>query len=112
MTLIEQIKKDVEVGTPGDWELEKPNGTWGRIPGTEHGYIFMSCIIDGYPNADEANARRIARVPQMETALLAAEELAGAVESWENAAVDHMEFQDKLFAALSAYRSATETDNG
>ncbi len=51
----------------------------------------------------EANARRIARLPQLERIALAAEELAQAVESWM---AGHGTYDGSLSDALSAFREA------
>jgi hypothetical protein len=52
---------------------------------------------------DHPDARRIARVPDMEAALIAAEELAQELETLHDA-----EFSGSLRRAIAAYRKATE----
>lgn len=80
MTLIDDIKRDREAGTPGPWETySKDSGIRHHTdpPFGHHDYIAVIVAANQRPFSD---ARRIARVPQMEAALLAAEELAKATE--------------------------------
>lgn len=74
MTLIDDIKRDREAGTPGPWFFHRdelmhevhPMGSYDLIG------IFTQDDTGNTWQADEGNARRIARVPAMEEALLAA----------------------------------------
>ncbi|GAA6176896.1 hypothetical protein [Sulfitobacter pacificus] len=114
MSLLDEIIEDRDAGPKVDWELEKEGGSWGRASGTIHGYIFMSCIMDDHDGADEVNARRIARVPQLEQAYIdlrrAADELVEASEDF----ISHLTQGDFISAtresryedALTAYRAA------
>ena len=101
MTLIEQIKADREAGTPGPWH--KVGASVQKSPNES---AIAVCVSAGDRDRIEAseNARRIARVPDLEAALLAAEELAGAALSqWEVGTAS-----TELHFALLAYRKATE----
>jgi hypothetical protein len=93
MTLITDIRKDREVGSGGAWEWRVDTDniralmTGGRIAA---GWIAFAhdpenTVGDADGEEDhrqeaEANMARIARVPEMEAALLAADELAQAIE--------------------------------
>lgn len=106
MSLIDDIKRDREAGTKGPWELRsfqsgtvqvmirewqdgKPDPT---RDGSMYGYhsAYMTMYNIGWQDEGaiyrekRANASRIARVPDMEAALLAAEELEDAVRlEWD-----------------------------
>lgn len=127
MTLIEQIKKDREAGTPGPWCV--PDQTYSRkltveIDGRNEGDLLIPCPGSGGAMSYtgevctlswmgteiwDANARRIARVPDMEAALLAADEhLVTALEAIERGDDSHDGMAgDIARAALTAYRKAT-----
>ena len=74
MTLIDQIKADREAGTPGridavkQFTLNITRCGWNALVWSKRSHI-------------RADARRIERIPDMESALLAAAELAEVVES-------------------------------
>ncbi len=85
MTLINDIKKDAGAGTPGPWSMETVKtscGTCHKIgpfPSAEyfrpHRPLTHACIYDDYPPGIGhkhliANARRIARVPDLERLVL------------------------------------------
>lgn len=133
MTLIEQIKADREAGTKGPWtEMhDHPDPATAaslaniRSEANECGYAadiahVFGCdyIFDGRQE-QKHNARRIARVPDMEEALLAAEELANAIKAVidleNNTSPSGGEMQEdriartqnECIAALTAYRKAT-----
>lgn len=79
-TLIDHIKADREAGTLGLWEyftFEGVAGVTGEVRDIAHCSGFNTICSE---SEEEANARRIARVPTLEAALLAADELADAVE--------------------------------
>lgn len=108
MSLIDDIRKDREAGTPGPWDRQgdhKYNTDFGVF--SKNGRAV--CSSGGYSDGKEttyeenkANARRIARVPDMEAALLAADELADAIamsKPW-----------DEIDACLTAYRKATGSE--
>ena len=74
MTLIDDIRADRGAGTPGPWRIgnhDPMRGIW--IGGSnENGgavlpYLWFGHTIN-FPNEYEANARRIARVPELEDA--------------------------------------------
>ena len=103
----EQLKADTEAGTQGDWvkdsgeSLKVRNGS-GSIA------MIMQTHLNGRRTSQEvsANARRIARVPQLERIALAAEALANTCDDvFDNIdAVGTSEF----YTALAAYREATK----
>lgn len=117
MSLIDDIKRDREAGTPGPWKLETVPTSCGvchRVgewPSRGAHKTSGACLYEDYPPTTAAgntetysNARRIARVPDLEAALLAADELARRVhqqqEGWPMRA-------DYIATALAAYRKAT-----
>jgi len=76
MSMIEDIKRDREASyDKGSWKPHKGEYQWWAY--TASGYPV--CSISGCDY--EHRARRIARVPDMEAALIAAEELADAVSA-------------------------------
>lgn len=99
MSLIDDIRKDREAGTAGPWSVphlarDDVRCTCGYILAEYGGMGSIAEVSiakqndfdwgdDDGPAAPvaKANARRIARVPQMEAALIAAEELAKAYEA-------------------------------
>lgn len=139
MSLIDDIKKDREAGTPGPWAV--PDQTWSTkltvdvegdllIPcagtGGAMSYSNTICTLDWRGSACwDANARRIARVPDMEAALLAADALARSIEGLidESQGVYGLHLNgdvapwsdlteggryEEWLNALSAYREATK----
>lgn len=109
---IEDIKADREAGTPGPWLVEREGGTWLRTSDHKDAYIAMSCIRDDPSEKahDVINARRIARLPELEVAVIAAEKLADAAQAIaDDYDVGHWsEYKESaLVVALSAYREAT-----
>jgi hypothetical protein len=85
--LVAEIEADRVDGTPGAWRADDG----GILTNSRESYVAL-CIRSGTRSGSEAvaNARRIARVPQMEDALtaLAAENarLRDAVEHWKASA--------------------------
>lgn len=77
MSLIDDIRKDREAGTPGEWSLENRGPISIRVITAKDGQVELADAWskDGDSGLDDlgadANARRIARVPDMEAALLA-----------------------------------------
>lgn len=112
---IEDIKRDREAGTPGEWRAvphggsstvtseSKPKRNDTRIPA--YAYRDEHCIA--YPFIEEdlrcrwdfvcfshTDARRIARVPELEAAFLEAVELLGKVgkaDPWSRDVIDFLE---------------------
>lgn len=91
MNMIDQIKADREAGVPGPWAYEAHGDTIQYGVGVCHAIsdIEMAFPLSGHVDSDvmvtdtvcvevngQTNARRIARVPDMEAALLAAADLA------------------------------------
>lgn len=102
MSMIEDIKRDREAGTPGPWSKTVNSGEVATQDGT-----WVGRAVDAATGEGQANARRIARVPSMEAALLAAEELADAVDEW-GAKGRTEATAAALNTALGNYRAATE----
>ena len=109
MSLIDDIKRDRENGTPGPWVAK-----WPVSP--DHPFIESVCNFAEKPSGDEyymnvnglceaQDARRIARVPEMEAALLAADELAAKVDAFNAGRLFTIA---PVLSALAAYRKATE----
>ena len=72
--LLEQIRRDREAGTSGPWAKDK----WSCLKSSNGEVVTVWGLGIAHSNRDEeteANARRMARTPAMEEALLAAEEL-------------------------------------
>ena len=84
MTDIAIIKADREAGTPGPWEADGP--VWNKIiwEDGENRVCFMAHSNGRNDGRDEANARRIARVPEMEDTIIAQADQIAALEA-ENA---------------------------
>jgi hypothetical protein len=129
MNLIDQIKADREEGTPGPWnacnmvhadrgnqmtpdEIGEYVANSVRM-GDMSRFLFVSgkhtdggdcdvCHTGNGPRGT-ANTRRIARVPDMEAALLAAAELADAVDGYDP---DDQCACAYLYFALAAFRKA------
>ena len=97
MTLMEGIRADREAGTPGPWRIgnhDPKRGIWvggsNENGGAVLPYLWFGHTIN-FPNEYEANARRIARVPELEAIALAADELEEALAAYvlaERAAAD------------------------
>ena len=107
--MIDAIKRDREAGTPGSWVAGKSafevfNADHGSMNyEIASGYTLIAAL---YSDDIGPDARRIARIPQMEAALLAAVELADCVEQdWQEASyAEFVEMKDKL----TAFRKALE----
>jgi hypothetical protein len=116
MSLIDDIKRDRDAGTPGPWiqnlgMLTKYDGdTTKPIEVAGLGMAHFSAGSLSFCH-QIANSRRIARVPDMEAALLAAENLANAVSVLSGAAClddDGPSDWENMRSALVAYREATK----
>lgn len=112
MNLIEKIKCDMVNGTPGPWTApSKPVfgdycGSYVPHDWDGNGRLAVFHVTAG-PEHAAPNTRRIARVPDMEAALLAAEELADAVDEW-GAKGRTEATAAALNTALGNYRAAME----
>ncbi len=108
MSLIDDIRRDADSGT-------KDYHWIGRtLMAKEFGEVVELFNAD-WSALDEFEAehkRRIARVPDLERALLAAEELAAAVSHERNMVCQDLGMQlqasEAVEAALAAYREATQ----
>ena len=103
MNMIEQIKADREQEQPGPWNV---------TDGMQSGPIEVAgCVIAHFSNYSDApphrrvNTLRIARVPDMEVALIAADELANAVDFMNETGCQTAVRQ--LMMCLADYRAAT-----
>lgn len=113
MSLIDDIKRDRGAGTPGPWVIGKALDVSDY--GFEHLFInsgekvvLGGCGCCGSPNGHcGADPRRIARVPDMEAALLAADRLADAVEAAFVVLPANSAVSD-VISALAAYREAVK----
>ena len=106
---IEQLRADMEAGTQGDWDIH--NGMSSRPLEVAGCYFAHFSNYSDSPPHRAANARRIARVPQLERIALAAEALAKIVDDSciPNAEMDEDTYLiDTLTKALAAYREATQ----
>ena len=125
----EQLRKDMEAGTQGDWVWisdshlenvfqENCYAGAGFLEWVEEINESLNPYAVGVSVSKEANARRIARVPQLERIALAAEGLAKEVEYLRGAAPlgDYQYPQMSIgeavvvdaLEALAAYRKATQ----
>lgn len=121
MTLIDKIKADMEAGTKGPWRLDQTyNSIVAEYPTGWDDELNLSSY-DGHMVCEsvkkEENRRRIARVPEMEAALLAAEGCA----NWCDALIEMVQatscepddpkaFDEVLLGAqqfLTTYRKTT-----
>ena len=71
---IEQMRADMQVGTPGNWWADNNEGygsnhIWASDPNDQRAKELVAEAI-GDSAEDEANMRRIARVPAMEAEIL------------------------------------------
>ena len=65
---IEKMKADIEAGTPGPWSVDNEGDVTAAL-----GYVVADMLAPegiAASAADTANARRIARVPQLEAEVL------------------------------------------
>ncbi len=129
MSMIEDIKRDRDAGTPGPWSGHNMTHEEGRAMtpeeigeyvansvkmGEEGRFLFVSakhadggdCDVCHTGNGPRgmANTARIARVPDMEAALIAADELARRVQEQRDGVPMRTDYITK---ALAAYRAAT-----
>lgn len=102
MSMIEDIRKDRKANTDGfHWIGE-------TLMAKEFGEVIELCNVDwsGIDEFEAEHKRRIARLADVEAALLAAEELADAVDEW--GAKGRTEVTAAaLNTALGNYRAAT-----
>jgi len=100
MSLLNEIKRDMEKGSPGPWEkceqflTVSPSG----------GRAICEFWLRGNDAQERADANRTVRIPDMEKALLAAEELAHTLD----ADMGRLAFSPATMKALAAFRAATE----
>lgn len=101
MSMIDDIKRDAETGTPGPWQSDDAfmhHGHPTRVATPDICGVPAATLAECLQNWDdfrvswknaEANARRCARVPEMEAALIAADELAAAARHYRDFVMDH-----------------------
>ena len=114
---IEQLRKDMEAGTQGDWFEGWGDGLTGpsmarALDATDSGMHPIGTSEGGCVGAVSTetpivDARRIARVPQLERIALAAEAMAKTLQTIAN---DPENIEPWFLArqALAAYREATK----
>lgn len=114
---IKSIITDREVGTQTEWTFQTVKTSCGvchKIGPFKYnnGKETSACVYEDYPwttphrmSEPEANARRIARVPEMEAAIIAAENLALAFDKFDE--VGCQQSVSDLYQARAAYRDAT-----
>ncbi|QDP48427.1 MAG: hypothetical protein Tp118SUR00d2C21406231_43 [Prokaryotic dsDNA virus sp.] len=120
MKLIDDVKSDVNLAATRKKSAAKWSVGLDEIPGIIYisGPAQKLTIVTTATNlngedfvARHADARRIARVPDLEAALLAADELAAAIDQERNMVCQDFDAQAKSAAAvdeaLAAYRKAT-----
>lgn len=110
--LLDQIKADREAGTPGPWAWEGGEMVCADGKVIDH-VSYEGMWFARYDEAeDAANARRIARVPDMEAALLAAGELADAAGVMMDQCDDGDGYTEaaaiRAANAIAAFRKAIE----
>ena len=119
MSMIDDIKRDAETGTPGPWSTDTSDqGGAGSnaYVGIDNGAQCIARVVCYSPltlhdRPYKENARRIARVPEMEAALIAADELAKAYGLYrERPAMDNPDDWRRMDEALDAYRAVTGGD--
>lgn len=86
MTIFDDIRKDREAGTPGDWNSEIIGEAWKggqQSLMNRHPSLTVAIVAGLYDGTVECDSNRIARVPQLEAIALAAEDLVDALEALE-----------------------------
>ena len=115
--LIDDIKRDRALGTPGKWDT---TGTHGRP--TEFCVYAPAgrsvCSTGSYTDGLAAtyfenctNATRIARVPAMEAALLAAVELSRIIDKFNTTNMPGFRVHPRLIRAQGDFQAALEQGN-
>lgn len=112
MSLIDDIRKDREAGAQGPWHLHDCKDWDGRATyhyqevWTENCDVIAAEVYRAHNDGGSANMSRIARIPEMEAALLAAEELADVVNLWREALSDKVLIPLEVHTALTAFQKA------
>lgn len=102
--LIAEIKRDREAGTRGPW-VGSVDGENLLVQSIDQDPV---CFVGKYNGPDmKADTSRIARVPDLERIVLAAEELAEAALEC-HPYVEELRCGDRMRDALAAYRAAKE----
>lgn len=111
MSWIDAMKRDREAGTPGPWSYDEVEG---EIFHDDSDVMPWVACVNASETGDSqftADTRRIARVPDMEAAVLAAVELINAVEQERNMVCQdygkQAECASRVDAAIAAFRLAT-----
>ena len=94
----EQLRKDIEAGTQGDWWAD-PRSTEIIVSSGPHTKYVVADV------EDIDDARRIARVPQLERIALAAELFADIVDDFCQVSDDPIQ---RLIDAVDSFREATK----
>ena len=77
---IEKMKADIEAGTPGPWRASKVNPS--RVFGPDNQPVMERDPSFRVAPRYEANARRIARVPQLEAEVLRLRRMLKDARQW------------------------------
>ena len=114
MTDWTELQKDVEAGTPGPWAwVEEPSmwgGPWRLSPGIM--WPDQSDATPGGDARDRANARLIARAPDLAALALAGKRLADEVREISCDFMKGDVMRERLELAEAAFRKAEEQANG
>lgn len=120
MSMIDEIRRDREAGTPGPWRIMDADSIGDRctyyyqeVWNEDTTILVTTEVTRAHGDGGKANIRRCARVPDMEAALLAAEYLATAAEKLharDHPFTEHGMHKRRLENALAAYRKATGAD--
>ena len=113
MSLIEKIKDDCEIGTPGPYQKTLDH-EWSLDTGGSNAYFVIAgptgpfaivAVEDAwaFDDQNEADQRRVCRLDQLEALAIMSKDLAEIVQ----AHIDATGGTDAERAALAAYREAT-----
>ena len=108
MSIFDDIRKDAEAGTPGPWS-DTGSQYGAEITDTSGRTIRAQGLALSGTDHARINARRIARVPDLERIVLAAEEavtrLSAMMKSMEGLGHGPFDYEGE---ALAAFRAAVE----
>ena len=118
MSIFDEIKSDLENGTPGplnkngehDWSLETGGENSFYVISSDSGPVAIVAVeaAFGMDDRNDADMRRFCRLPDLERIALAANELADSVDSLLEYMRGHDDGCGKTSAALTAFREATQ----
>ena len=108
MSDLDQMKRDMEAGTPGPWEAESAgrDGYWVSCPTAPYVVAGTEDECGRYGSINnETNARRIARVPDMEATILAQ---AATIEALKDAHAEQERYLHEAEALRARLAKADE----